>query len=120
MQPKPCDAQTTGRRQYLENGRREAAALLFQPCRMHRPGPVKERQASRASMKCKGNVTDEATASSRVLVEPNVMDRSEMVAAFEELRPLLFSIAYRMLGSVSEAEEIVQETFLRWHRASTE
>jgi RNA polymerase sigma-70 factor (ECF subfamily) len=36
---------------------------------------------------------------------------------FEELRPLLFSIAYRILGSVSEAEDAVQETWLR-HEAS--
>ena len=37
--------------------------------------------------------------------------------AYETLRPLLFSIAYRMLGSVSEAEDIVQEAFLRYHSA---
>ncbi|MGZ4130043.1 MAG: RNA polymerase sigma-70 factor [Actinomycetota bacterium] len=35
---------------------------------------------------------------------------------YEELRPLMFSIAYRMVGSASEAEDIVQEGFLRYHR----
>src|SRR5918992_5866502 len=37
-------------------------------------------------------------------------------AVYEELRPLLFSIAYRMVGTASEAEDIVQEAFLRYHR----
>jgi RNA polymerase sigma-70 factor (TIGR02957 family) len=36
---------------------------------------------------------------------------------FDELRPWSFAIAYQMLGSVSEAEDIVQEGFLRLHRA---
>ena len=40
-----------------------------------------------------------------------------MTDEFSELRGLLFSIAYRMLGSVSEAEDIVQESFLRYQRA---
>jgi RNA polymerase sigma factor (sigma-70 family) len=35
----------------------------------------------------------------------------------EELRPLMLSIAYRMVGSFSEAEDIVQEAFLRLHQA---
>jgi RNA polymerase sigma-70 factor (TIGR02957 family) len=38
----------------------------------------------------------------------------------EELRPLLFSIAYRMLGSVGDAEDVVQEAFLRAERAEAE
>ncbi len=36
---------------------------------------------------------------------------------FEALRPSAFAIAYRMLGSASEAEDVVQEGFLRIHRA---
>ncbi|MET9384844.1 RNA polymerase sigma-70 factor [Streptomyces sp. NPDC002928] len=39
---------------------------------------------------------------------------------FEELRPLLFSIAYRILGSVSEAEDAVQETWLRFASSATQ
>jgi RNA polymerase sigma-70 factor (ECF subfamily) len=37
---------------------------------------------------------------------------------YEELRPLMFSIAYRMVGTASDAEDIVQEAFLRFHRES--
>src|SRR5829696_4421502 len=39
---------------------------------------------------------------------------------FEELRPLLFAIAYRILGSVAEAEDAVQETWLRYQSSPTQ
>src|SRR4051794_22238387 len=47
------------------------------------------------------------------------MDSAESMTEdeFHELRPKTFAIAYRMLGSVSEAEDVVQEGFLRLHRA---
>jgi DNA-directed RNA polymerase specialized sigma24 family protein len=35
----------------------------------------------------------------------------------DELRPVAFAIAYRMLGSVSEADDVVQEALLRVHQA---
>jgi RNA polymerase sigma-70 factor (ECF subfamily) len=38
---------------------------------------------------------------------------------FEQLRPLLFAIAYRILGSVAEAEDAVQETWLRYESTAT-
>jgi RNA polymerase sigma-70 factor (ECF subfamily) len=39
---------------------------------------------------------------------------------FEELRPLLFAIAYRILGSVAEAKDAVQETWLRYEASPTQ
>ncbi|MFF4990388.1 RNA polymerase sigma-70 factor [Streptosporangium saharense] len=40
-----------------------------------------------------------------------------MVDEFEELRRRMFGLAYRMLGSAAEAEDVVQDAYLRWHTA---
>jgi RNA polymerase sigma-70 factor (ECF subfamily) len=39
------------------------------------------------------------------------------ITAFEVHRGRLFGLAYRMLGSRAEAEDVVQDTFIRWHQA---
>ena len=39
------------------------------------------------------------------------------LATFDQYRSLLFSVAYRMLGSVADAEDMLQETFIRWQQA---
>jgi len=48
-----------------------------------------------------------------------VSETDRKAQEFEELRPLLFSIAYRILGSVGEAEDAVQETWLRYDGSAT-
>lgn len=47
-------------------------------------------------------------------------DREDRTATFERHRGRLFGIAYRMLGAVEDAEDVVQEVYLRWHDAPGE
>ena len=42
----------------------------------------------------------------------------DAAAVFAEQRPKLFGVAYRMLGSVADAEDVIQETFLRWQEVA--
>ena len=49
-------------------------------------------------------------------MEAGIGPEARVADVYQEYRPLLFSIAYRMLGSASEAEDVVQEAFLRFHR----
>src|SRR5215468_3440119 len=47
-------------------------------------------------------------------------DRTWLAGAFEECRPYLRGVAYRMLGSMSEADDAVQETWLRLDRSESD
>lgn len=44
-------------------------------------------------------------------------DADEAAAGFDPLRPMLLRLGYRMLGSVADAEDVVQEAFIRWMRS---
>ena len=46
-------------------------------------------------------------------------DWSDATRVFDEHRGLLISVAYRILGSVTDAEDVVQEAWLRWVNART-
>src|SRR5579863_8219882 len=50
---------------------------------------------------------------------PDMNDGDWLARQFEEQRPRLRSVAYRMLGSLSESEDAVQEAWLRLRRADT-
>lgn len=56
------------------------------------------------------------------MVDRGALDSTDQkrLAAFDEHRALLFSVAYRMLGSVADAEDMLQETFIRWLQASSD
>ena len=52
--------------------------------------------------------------------QPHDTEDPGRLATFEQYRGLLFSIAYRMLGSVADAEDMLQEAFIRWQRTSSD
>jgi RNA polymerase sigma-70 factor, ECF subfamily len=55
-----------------------------------------------------------AAALSVIEAAPRATPSDDGVSAFLRARPRLFGIAYRMLGSVAEAEDIVQDVWVRW------
>ncbi|HEX3141881.1 MAG TPA: sigma factor, partial [Rhizobacter sp.] len=54
------------------------------------------------------------------MTTPSLMRQEDPTRCFGRLRPRLQGIAYRMLGSVAEAEEVVQDAWLRWHEAQAD
>jgi RNA polymerase sigma-70 factor, ECF subfamily len=51
-------------------------------------------------------------------LHPTGADDAIRLATFDQYRGLLFSIAYRMLGTIADAEDMLQETFIRWHQSA--
>ncbi|MFL5733415.1 MAG: RNA polymerase sigma-70 factor [Chloroflexia bacterium] len=51
---------------------------------------------------------------------PVMQDHTDPVEEFESYRPLMMGIAYRMLGSAAEAEDVVQDTYLRYRAVPAE
>ena len=49
---------------------------------------------------------------------PETGEHDDGLAAFTPVRSRLFGIAYRMLGSAAEAEDIVQDVWLRWQQTN--
>ena len=48
------------------------------------------------------------------MTRPGCHDGADAADSFDPLRPLLMRVAYRMLGSVADAEDVVQDAFIRW------
>ena len=53
-------------------------------------------------------------------MQSNDPEAPTRLTTFDQYRSLLFSVAYRMLGSVADAEDMLQETFIRWQQVPDE
>src|SRR5215217_102365 len=125
---------------HIQHRRRRAcpgpglAALSRRKCRDEAPNPAAQ-VASAAAGRGNGEDRDpgarvlqrQGQAGARLgaalsVVAAGFQGRTRMTPGeeFEQLRPLLFAIAYRILGSVTEAEDAVQETWLRYESSPTQ
>src|SRR5262249_18167070 len=59
-------------------------------------------------------------AASTIPISSEIVANEDGLAAFINVRPRLFGIAYRMLGSAAEAEDVVQDVWMRWQSTNRE
>jgi RNA polymerase sigma-70 factor, ECF subfamily len=62
-------------------------------------------------------MSDQETFDTPPRLDSQLAHDASRLATFDQYRGLLFSIAYRMLGSVADAEDMLQESFIRWQQA---
>jgi RNA polymerase sigma-70 factor (ECF subfamily) len=62
--------------------------------------------------------TEAASACYSIPPQLDPHNEEDRLEAFDQYRPLLFAIAYRMLGSSADAEDLLQETFIRWQQTA--
>ena len=62
------------------------------------------------------SLTPAAAAGSRAMPDRAGGVSDDDAASFQQVRPRLFGIAYRVLGSAADADDVVQDAWIRWHR----
>src|SRR2546425_121842 len=75
----------------------------------HQTGSIQKRRCIMATAR---EPLPQTASSLRFEIETGEPD--DGLSAFASLRPRLFGIAYRMLGSAAEAEDVVQDVWMRW------
>src|SRR6201998_2248436 len=63
---------------------------------------------------CQLAMAEESQTPPSLRLDAETGEHDDGLSAFAPVRPRLFGIAYRMLGSAAEAEDIVQDVWVRW------
>jgi RNA polymerase sigma factor (sigma-70 family) len=96
------------------DGIRFASALLIQKCPAPHSGELNMTTALGVTLSKESLTSASHSVAAETVAREVRSAHGDGLSAFLSVRPRLFSIAYRMLGSAAEAEDIVQDVWLRW------